>query len=235
MKIIQRALGIVLVFAAIFAWLIASFDIAIYGDKTYAFYENEYEKYNVTEDLQMEMPDVMYVTSEMMAYLKGHREELSVMTMVDGVEQDFFNEQDRLHMEDVQVLFLQGLHLGKYAMGIFVVGLTAFLCIKRDRMKVLCQSYWLGLGIFFSSLFILVFLFASDFTKYFIIFHEIFFSNDLWMFDPETDLMIRMLPEGFFYDMSARIAAVFGSGLIVLFIISIFSYRESIRRANKKD
>ena len=62
-------------------------------------------------------------------------------------------------------------------------------------------------------------LFASDFTKYFTIFHEIFFTNDLWLFDPATDYMIRMLPEGFFYDMVMRIGAWFVGGLVLLFAV----------------
>ena len=58
-------------------------------------------------------------------------------------------------------------------------------------------------------------LFASNFNRYFTIFHEIFFDNDLWMFDPAEDYMIRMLPEGFFYDFVIRIGSFFVGGLIV--------------------
>lgn len=235
MKILQRILGMVIVFVAIFIWLIASFDLAVYGDKTYSFYERTYEKYRVLEDLQMEMPDVMYVTDEMMEYLKGRRDELSVITNVDGAQIDFFNEQDRLHMKDVQDLFLQGLRLQRYALFLFVLCLVPFMYISKEKIKVLCQSYWIGLGVFFSSLGILVYLFSQDFTKYFTIFHEIFFTNDLWLFDPATDLMIRMLPEGFFYDISARIVSVFAGGLIVLLLFSIFAYRRSISKTNIKD
>ena len=36
----------------------------------------------------------------------------------------------------------------------------------------------------------------SNFNKVFVIFHEIFFTNDLWLFDARYDYMIRMLPEG---------------------------------------
>ena len=63
-------------------------------------------------------------------------------------------------------------------------------------------------------------LFASDFDKYFCIFHEIFFDNDQWMFDPATDYMIRMLPEGFFYDFVFRIGGFFVGSLAVLGVVS---------------
>ena len=76
--------------------LITSFEVILYTDID--IYQKEYEKYNVLSELDMEMDDVMYVTHEMMEYLRGNRQELSVTTIVEGREQDFFNEQDRLHM-----------------------------------------------------------------------------------------------------------------------------------------
>ena len=91
----QKALGTLAMFLLILALLITSFQLAIYGDPQYGFYETEYEKYQVTRSLGMEMGDVMEVTDHMMAYLIGEEEELSIVTWVDGQEQDFFNEQDR--------------------------------------------------------------------------------------------------------------------------------------------
>ena len=68
--------------------LLTSFQIAIYGDREYRFYRKEYEKYQVADSLSMEMEDIMDVTDKMMAYLIGEREELSVITQVEGREQD---------------------------------------------------------------------------------------------------------------------------------------------------
>ena len=59
----------------------------MYSD--FGFYEKEYEKYDVLSDLDMTMEDAMYVTREMMSYLRGEKEELSVITTIEGREQDF--------------------------------------------------------------------------------------------------------------------------------------------------
>ena len=61
---------------------------------------------------------------------------------------------------------------------------------------------------------------ARDFNAVFTLFHEIFFDNDLWIFDPATDYMIRMLPEGFFYDFVFRIGGFFVGSLAVLGVVS---------------
>ncbi|HDK7176097.1 TPA: TIGR01906 family membrane protein [Clostridium botulinum] len=52
-----------------------------------------------------------------------------------------------------------------------------------------------------------------NFDKGFTIFHRIFFSNDYWIFDPNKDPIINLLPEAFF----------FHSVLLILFFIILFS------------
>lgn len=200
----------------VLALLITSFQVAIYGDPDYRFYEKEYEKYEVTEALEMEMDDVMDVTEKMMDYLIGKRPKLSVETTVDGKTQDFFNEQDRLHMADVKHLFLGGLKLRWVFLGIAVLLLVLLIFpLKADWKRILPKAYLIALGVFVLLTAVLGGLIASDFTRYFTLFHEIFFTNDLWIFDPETDLMIRMLPEGFFFDMVVRIGICFIAGLAI--------------------
>ncbi len=199
----------------IIAMLLTSFQIAIYGDRDYGFYRKEYEKYQVADTLHMEMEDIMDVTDKMMAYLIGERGELSVVTMVDGREQDFFNGQDRFHMGEVKELFLGGLRLRSYLLAAAVLILLLLIVWKTDMGRVLPRAYLISLGGFGVLTVILGSLFASNFNRYFTIFHEIFFDNDLWMFDPAEDYMIRMLPEGFFYDFVIRIGSFFVGGLIV--------------------
>ena len=57
------------------------------------FIKKEYQRYEVTEDLDMSIDHVMYVTEHMMNYLIGKEEELSVVTTVEGREQDFFMKE----------------------------------------------------------------------------------------------------------------------------------------------
>ena len=77
---------------------------------------------------------------------------------------------------------------------------------------------------------ILAYLMTRNFNKYFVIFHEIFFDNDLWQFNPETDLMIRMLPEGLFADFAARIGIFAGAAAAVFFIVSFILYKVAKRK-----
>lgn len=206
--------------AAVVILLISGFQAAMYAD--FGVYEREYTKYQVLRELDMEMEDAMYVTREMMAYLKGDRARLSVVTTVEGTEQDFFNEQDRLHMDDVQGLFLGGLALRRGAFAVLAAALVFLAAACRKEMwRTLARSFQAVLGILAALILFLGIAMARNFNAVFTKFHEIFFDNDLWIFDPAEDYMIRMLPEGLFFDMVIRIGGTFLAGLAVLLILSI--------------
>lgn len=219
MKKLHWCAGIILGFSIIAALLITSFEIAMYAD--FDVYQREYEKYDVLSELDMTMDDVMYVTHEMMSYLRGEGDTLSVITTVEGREQDFFNEQDRFHMGEVRDLFIGGLNI---RLGACIIGLIciAFLLITRaDIKKIIPRGYWIALGVTGAAVLLIGAASIIDFNAVFVQFHHIFFDNDLWIFDPAEDYMIRMLPEGLFYDMVMRIGAIFIIMLAVLLIVSL--------------
>lgn len=220
MKQTQKISAVIMMFLLIGVLLLTSFQVAIYGDSQYRFYEREYKKYQVADSLNMTMDNIMDVTDQMMAYLIGNKAELSVITDVDGETQDFFNEQDRFHMGEVKNLFLGGLKIRNIMLVAVLLILILLAARKADMIKLLPRAYFVTLGITGVITIVLGGLFASDFDKYFRIFHEIFFDNDQWMFDPATDYMIRMLPEGFFYDFVFRIGGFFVGSLAVLGVVS---------------
>lgn len=224
-KVLEWTAGIAAAVFLMTVLLISCFEAAMYAD--FDFYRKEYEKYGVLSELEMSMEDTMYVTQEMMAYLRGERENLSVMTTVGDKEQDFFNEQDRFHMGEVREMFLGGLALRRYAAVLAVVCLLILMISKADLLRILSRSYQIVLGVLAAALLILGIAVARDFNAVFTLFHEIFFDNDLWLFDPATDYIIRMLPEGLFFDFVLRIGGLFVAGLVVLLIVTIVFGRKS--------
>ena len=102
------AAGILGAFCVMLVLLITSVEAVAYW--TPGYYEKEYTKYQVLEDLpEMTMEDLLTVTDEMMAYLRGDREDLHVFTTMGGEYREFFNEREIAHMEDVRNLFIGGL------------------------------------------------------------------------------------------------------------------------------
>ena len=76
-KTITYAAGIFTAFWLIIAFLITSVEAVTYW--TPGYYEKEYTKYQVLNDLpEMTMDDLLDVTDEMMAFLRGKRENLPI-------------------------------------------------------------------------------------------------------------------------------------------------------------
>ena len=228
MKVVHWVIGMIFSFSLIAALLFTSCEIAIYSD--FDVYEREYEKYDVLSELDMTMDDAMYVTHEMMDYLRGDRETLSVVTDVDGKRQDFFNQQDRFHMSEVRGLFLGGMAIRAGACVSMVVCIILLLLMKADVRRILPSSYLIALAAVGLSLAVAGVMALVDLNAVFVMFHHLFFDNDLWIFDPAEDYMIRMLPEGLFADMAARIGVIFAAGLVISLILSI-----AARRSSKRD
>ena len=136
-------------------------------------------------------------------------------------EYEKYKVADELHMADVQGLFLGGLAIRRGAIIVLLFSMAALVLMKADWKRLIPQMYQRVLAVFLALTAVAGFLFSRDFNKYFVIFHHIFFNNNLWILDPAEDYMIRMLPEGFFYDMVMRIGSIFAVFLIVSFVCSI--------------
>ncbi len=78
--------------------------------------------------------------------------------------------------------------------------------LKRSREYFLVQS---GFYLLYGMPLILLLMIVVSFDRIFILFHEIVFTNDYWLFDPMYDPIITVLPQSFF---------------MVLFIIVILIY-----------
>ena len=214
-KIIQWTAGVIFSLLIIFVILISSFEIVLYSDMSV------YRK-----ELDMTMDDAMYVTREMMDYLRGDKETLSVITEVEGKRQDFFNEQDRFHMREVRDIFAGGLRLRTAALVAAAVSLLILYMCRADVKKILPQTYQVAVGIVLIPTAGIGIAAAIDFNSVFVQFHNIFFDNDL---------MIRMLPEGLFYDMAFRVGSLFAGILVILFLLSLYMrWRENSRKVKEK-
>jgi integral membrane protein (TIGR01906 family) len=222
-KIINWAAGILLSLALLLIIFITSFQASMYGDMDW--YRRAFERHDVLSQVDMTMDDLMFVTYEMMEYLINNREELVVYTTIGGEYKDFFGAQERFHMWEVQVLFLEGLELRYIAIIVLLAGIIVLLLTKADLKRILPKSFWIALGATTGIGATLALIFYFNFSRAFVIFHEIFFDNDYWIFNPRHSYMIRVLPERLFYDMIMRVLGIFGISILVLLVISILLNR----------
>lgn len=222
--ILYYGLGILFAVCFMIVLLFTSIEAAVYW--TPGYFEKEYKKYQVTEAVQMTMDDLLMVTEEMMSYLRGSREDLHVMTFMGGKEREFFNDREIAHMEDVRGLFLGAVAIRRICLVLMAFCLAALIVTKADFKRLVPKSVLTGSGLFFAAAALCAFIISTDFSRYFILFHHMFFQNDLWILDPATDMLINIVPEGFFKDTVLFIGIIFSSCVLaVLGICTFFLYK----------
>ncbi len=125
-----------------------------------------------------------------------------------------------MHFEEVRDIFQDVVRLFKLSLLISIVGL--YVNIKNKNYTFLKSTSKLLIyipGILLIPLII-------NFDGSFVLFHKIMFNNDYWIFDPNLDPVINILPDVFFFHM----------GLLILILIILSSilcnllYKLSIKK-----
>lgn len=212
-KIIQIAVFIILDIFLFVSLLFSAVQVVVYND---TYFQWHYENHDIEEATGMSVENLMVVTDKMMDYLIDKRDTLDMEAEVNGELEEVFGEREKAHMVDVKDLFLQGKSFRDLSAVTLLIALLYFLTARREWLKD-----WFGqLKVFFIGSFITVgilgALFASDFNKYFTIFHEMFFDNDLWLLDPKTDILINMVPEIFFFQTCMLVISLFVLSIILI-------------------
>lgn len=110
---------------------------------------------------------------------------------------DILNETEQQHMYDVRKLVLLAQKASQACMTIaaalaVVIAWTG----ARDKRRGLPFGTIVGLVIVAAIAGgVYALLNASGFERLFVGMHELLFTNDLWMLDPRTDILIRMMPQ----------------------------------------
>lgn len=182
-----------------------------------SYYIKMYEQEAVYDTLKLEENTVMEATEVMLAYLKDKRTDMDYK-MSDG--QSYYSQRELDHMVDVKELY-QGALLFRNVSLIFSV-LIIFDALFRKRYCELQEGFTWSLSVL-AIIFMSLGLYAwVDFDHFWIQFHHLFFSNDLWLLDPAVDRLISMVPLPFFMGLVLRIVLSFMVVLGLCFIAYLY-------------
>ena len=218
---VHGILSLIGAFSAMLVMILSSVALSV---ANLEYFHREYTEYSVYETIGIEKDDLLEITRETMDYLYGKRAALDMKTTVRGETREFYNANERLHMEDVRALFSSGLALRRACVLIFIV--CVFLLWRTGGIRELFRGFIVAVPVTLGLIAVIAVLGAMDFNRYFTLFHRIFFSNDLWILDPRTDLLINMVPEGFFRDTVFRIGGIFLAMSAGVFAVSALCLRK---------
>ena len=183
------------------------------------FFRWQYNRLGVAETINIEKDELMRVTTDLLDYMRGRRDSLEdVYGVVAGQERRFFSDIEIRHMIDVLELYNLTFMVRNVAF-FLMIGLILGLVLMKERVLYVlarcCREVLVGFLILSG---LLVGIIAINFERAFDIFHHIFFNNDYWILNPRVDLLINMVPLGFFIHISIFIAGLLllSSGLVIL-------------------
>lgn len=190
----SRRNGSMLMGAGIFFVFLAALLLILYGVGTNAgLYYHLQMRADILPEAGISSGELRELNESLADYLAGDASALDDMP---------FNEKERIHMADCFDLFVL---LRKV---IVASVLLAIVCISGGWMLGRCSLRRAALGgtIGFTCIIAALALWGLlDFDSLFTLFHKLLFTNDLWLLDPQTDLLIRICPQSMFSTMAFMI------------------------------
>lgn len=121
--------------------------------------------------------------------------------------------QGEFHFHEVKVIFDL-----VFILFLVTLFLSILIFIRKRKEKDYRYMKYTALLTFIIPV-ILGIPFLIDFSRSFVIFHEIAFSNDYWIFDPRIDPVIKILPEWFFMQAAFLILILMAFAALLFFLV----------------
>lgn len=188
------------------------------------YYATKFKAIGVSTDITNSEESLTEISFYIVSYLGRQLPDIGPSL---GDYSNFFNDRERLHMIDVKNLMTIANFL------IFGLTMTMYIMIiiqiRSGSLKNLLEGYFIATILIALTILAAYFI---NFSEAFIVFHKIFFANDLWIMNPSTDRLIMLMPEQFFINMSMRIIKVFVFLFLSSFIVVVFSNYAIKKRYN---
>ena len=204
----HKLLSILLALSMAVGWLTASVYLLGTGNMTM---RSLMKHYAPSEATRLPTEEYAPVVEMITGYLKGGNDAFQHVFTVDGVEYAAFNQKEQQHMADVQDLFRLCKAIAFACLGGFVI--TMMFLHNGETDCTHWRTFRRTLIAILAAVTIIIIAACIDFNSLFILFHHIAFTNDLWLLNPQTDLLIRLMPTQFFISYAAIIGGLWLIGM----------------------
>ena len=172
------------------------------------------ERYAPPEDTRLPAAEYAPVAKMISDYIAGESTTFQHIFTVNGTEYAAFNAKEQQHMADVQALFkLCNGQVWAIVLIAAIALIAEFHLFSEERTL---RTFRRTLLAILAAVTVVIILACINFNSLFILFHQVAFTNDLWLLDPRTDLLIRLMPIEFFISYAAIIGGVWLLGMVGL-------------------
>jgi len=216
-KLIASAMSLSSAFVLIIVILLTVIEMCVFDLN---FYLSEFNKIHSAEVIGISAQDLKRTTEGLLAYIQGQRNNLEIEAMIKGEKREVFNQKEKTHMADVRRLYASSHKIRNIGLIFLIFLLTALRWAAGPKfLKFWAGGYLTGAIVIFCVVGVLALAVFGDFFQFWNYFHTLFFTNDLWILDPDTDILIQIVPEQFFFDLTVRILTFFTAMVSVLTVI----------------
>ncbi|MDD7267721.1 MAG: TIGR01906 family membrane protein [Lachnospiraceae bacterium] len=195
----KRLINAILAALMAVATLLFTLSASILGNSYYLpYFRGQMEANGIEAVTGRSMDDLLRLSRNLISYLQTGR---------DAVLETDFARHEILHMQDVYQLYRAATIICIITgIACLILGYLIFIRHRRtsdgqQRLRYLTRS----MTVYYILIAMVTIACLINFYAMFMLFHEIFFTNDLYLLDPRTDLLIQLLPEQFFARISLRI------------------------------
>ena len=164
------------------------------------------------------LPEEHYapMTALITGYLSGETDTFQyTFTDAEGRRIDCFHDYEQQHMADCRALFtLDRAVMAASALLLIPLGWAAWAL--RPVRAWTAAGFLAGCGTVLLAVLALAVWGAADFDSLFVLFHRLSFDNGLWLLNPQTDLLIRLMPTSFFVGYAAILGGTWLGALLVM-------------------
>lgn len=196
------------------------------------FYTQSQIKHNAGQRMNLTQQEVLDATTVALLYTKGAIADLVYEKQVDNETVDLYSIQDKQHMIDVKNLYY-GMYYVLVASVIAMFITAIILVFKRKQFSIFGLTYLINQVSLYSiiGVFVLAMFAWLNFEQFWTFFHKVFFRNDLWLMNYNTDLLVNIFPEALFMDLVFKIilrfVIIFGLVNLTAFFYRAYSLREN--------
>jgi integral membrane protein (TIGR01906 family) len=145
------------------------------------------------------------IADAFVAYFQGPRGQIQLQVTAFGQSRPLFNDREVAHMEDVQALIQFFLRMQVIAAAVVVLRIAVAAVFDRSPTPLGRDMLW-STGLMVALIVLVGVLSLLDFDALWTRFHQIAFRNDLWQLDPNSDYLIMLFPEPFWFTATIRMA-----------------------------
>jgi integral membrane protein (TIGR01906 family) len=170
-----------------------------------AVYDYAVKNYGAEEASGISESELLRANDDIHDYLVNDRPgALSpAVTNGDGETEALFNVRETAHMADVRDLTAFLFNVQLFAVALLITLAVALLVLFPPRALAAAALY--GSVLTAGVLGVASLAALSGFDSAWSQFHGIAFTNDFWELDPDTDHLIQMYPEAFWFDITMLI------------------------------